>query len=290
MTAIEWADKTWNPITGCVKVSPGCKHCYAERIAKSNAQRFNHGIGIKDAFKPVIHESRIWQPRGWRKSKVIFVCSMSDLFQEAVDAETLHRIFVVMEQCEQHLFLVLTKRAKRMRNFMEMRYKKEWFAPRNIWCGVSCESNDYLERVENLVETPAAKRFVSFEPLLGKLDRFDMEWFYKIDWAIVGGESGKDARPMELDWPLHIRNMILAGRAYRVEGALEGWREPYFKTAFFFKQWGGKRAKSGGRTLEGREWNDMPELPLSVREARDKPAKPPAKAQRNSDLLDYLGV
>ena len=269
-TAIEWADKTWNPVRGCVKVSPGCKHCYAERIAK----RWWRG-DLKEAFRPRVFEDRFDYPRRWKKSSIIFTCSMSDLFQEHVDPKTIHRIFDTMEHCDWHLFLVLTKRSKRMFDFMVDRYGHDAAkTPRNIWCGVSIENNDYIRRADHLSITPAAKRFISFEPLLGKVDMFYTDWFRNVDWIIVGGESGPNARPMEAEWVEHLRRLILHGNdEWRMRGTLEGWMEPKYKTKFFFKQWGGKRAKSGGRLLDGREWNEMPELPASVIAAREAEAE-----------------
>lgn len=226
-TAIEWTDKTWNPTTGCNKVSPGCKHCYAEVLTK----RFPRGF--PSGFEFTLHPERLDDPKRWRKSSRVFVNSMSDLFHERMPLSFLSEIFRVMEECPRHVFQILTKRHERM---LELAPKLPW--PENVWMGVSVENQDYAHRVRYLREVPAAVRFLSCEPLLGPL-KLNLEG---IHWVIVGGESGPGHRPIEAEWVRGIYEQTKASGA-----------------AFFFKQWGGLRPKSGGRELDGRTWDDMPE-------------------------------
>ncbi len=225
-TGIEWTDKTWNPTTGCTKVSPGCKFCYAEAIT----QRFH--TNFPNGFAFTLHEQRLEEPKRWRSPSRVFVNSMSDLFHEEMPFEFLERIFAVMADCPQHVFQVLTKRHERL---AELAPRLAW--PANVWIGVSVENQRYPARVDALRRVPAAVRFLSCEPLLGPLD-LDLEG---IDWVITGGESGPQHRPIKADWVRGIREQCLnAG------------------VAFFHKQWGGLRPTSGGRELDGRIWDEMP--------------------------------
>lgn len=226
-TAIEWTDKTWNPTVGCNKVSPGCKHCYAEAITKRFTQHFPNG------FDFTLHPERINEPRRWRKPSRVFVNSMSDLFHERMPLDFLQEIFRVMEECPRHVFQVLTKRHERL---VDLAPELRW--PENVWMGVSVERQDYAHRVDFLRQVPAAVRFLSCEPLLGPL-KLKLE---DIHWVIVGGESGAGHRPIEKEWIREIRDQTEASGA-----------------AFFFKQWGGLRPKSGGRELDGRTWDEMPQ-------------------------------
>ncbi len=225
-TAIEWTDKTWNPTTGCNKVSPGCKHCYAEALTKRFRNHFENG------FDFTLHPERLGEPRRWRKPSRVFVNSMSDLFHERMPFEFLEEIFRVMEECPRHVFQILTKRHERL---LELAPELDW--PENVWMGVSVENQDYAHRVDYLRRVPAAVRFLSCEPLIGPLD-LDLEG---IHWIIVGGESGPKHRPIEVSWVRDIREQTHAAGA-----------------AFFFKQWGGIRPKAGGRELDGRTHDEMP--------------------------------
>jgi protein gp37 len=226
-TAIEWTDKTWNPTVGCNKVSPGCKHCYAETITKRFSQHFPNG------FEFTLHPERLDEPRRWRKPSRVFVNSMSDLFHEQMPLAFLRDVFLVMEECPRHIFQILTKRHARL---LELAPALGW--PENVWMGVSVENQDYAHRVDYLRQVPAAVRFLSCEPLLGPL-QLNLE---RIHWVIVGGESGKGHRPIEAEWVRSIREQC------RDAGV-----------AFFFKQWGGIRPKAGGRKLDGQIYDEMPE-------------------------------
>jgi protein gp37 len=225
-TAIEWTDKTWNPTTGCNKVSPGCKHCYAETITKRFTQHF------PDGFRFTLRPDRLDEPRRWRKPSRVFVNSMSDLFHERMPFGFLEEVFEVMAECPRHVFQVLTKRHERL---LELAPELDW--PPNVWMGVSVENQDYAHRVDYLRRVPAAVRFLSCEPLLGPL-ALDL---HGVDWVIVGGESGRGHRPIEADWVRSIRSQSRAADA-----------------AFFFKQWGGLHPKAGGRELDGRVYDEMP--------------------------------
>jgi protein gp37 len=230
-TTIEWTDKTWNPTVGCNKVSPGCKHCYAETITKRFHQNFPNG------FDFTLHPERLDEPRRWRKPSRVFVNSMSDLFHERMPLGFLQEIFDVMEECPQHVFQILTKRHERM---LELAPQLSW--SENVWMGVSVEAQDYVHRVDYLRRVPARVRFLSCEPLLGPLE-FNLEG---IHWVIVGGESGPGHRTIEADWVRSIRGQAEA-----------------CGVAFFFKQWGGLRPKSGGRDLDGRTYDEMPDAYLT---------------------------
>ena len=230
-SAIEWTDATWNPVTGCTKISPGCKHCYAERLAKRlqamGNRRYTNGFSV------TLHSDQFNLPLRWRRPRQIFVNSMSDLFHDAVPDDYIRRVFDVMVQARWHVFQVLTKRSHRLAEFAR---QLPW--PSNVWQGVSVENADYVSRVADLVKVPAAVRFLSVEPLLGPIDDLPLK---DIDWVIVGGESGLGHRPIQPEWV----------RAIRDQCADAG-------VAFFFKQWGGRTPKSGGRTLDGQEWSEMP--------------------------------
>ncbi len=232
-SSIEWTEATWNPVTGCSKISPGCKNCYAERMAKRLK-----AIGqpnYLNGFKVAMHEHALGLPLRWKKSQTIFVNSMSDLFHEDVPFEYAERVFDVMRRAHWHRFQVLTKRAERLLEFND----QIMWAP-NVWMGVSVENQDYVSRINCLRKTNAAVKFLSLEPLLGPLHDLNLR---NIDWVIAGGESGPGARPMSPEWAADIRDQCLAQ-----------------ETAFFFKQWGGVRKKKAGRTLDGKIWNEMPEI------------------------------
>jgi protein gp37 len=228
---IEWTEFTWNPVTGCVKVSQGCKNCYAERMAKRlramGCERYS------DGFRPSLHWDLIDAPMTWKKSRLVFVNSMSDLFQEDVPELFIRRVFETMVACPQHTFQILTKRSDRLR---EMAPRLPW--PANVWMGVSVEDERVLSRARDLSKVPAVVRFLSCEPLIGPLDSLPLQ---NIDWVIVGGESGPRARPMEAAWVKSIRRQC---RKHDV--------------AFFFKQWGGVRKDLSGRLLDGRTYDEMP--------------------------------
>lgn len=232
-SAIEWTESTWNPVTGCSKVSPGCAHCYAERMAKrlKAMGQPNYANG----FKVTTHEHVLELPLKWKKPQVIFVNSMSDLFHEEVPFDFISRVFEVMREAEWHVFQVLTKRSQRL---AECAPEIAW--PENVWAGVSVENADYTFRIDHLRSVEAAVRFLSLEPLLGPVPNLDL---CGIDWAIVGGESGPKARPMAEEWVSEIRNQCLAANV-----------------PFFFKQWGGTNKKRAGRLLEGRTWDEMPKV------------------------------
>jgi protein gp37 len=230
---IEWTEMTWNPVTGCTKVSQGCKFCYAERMAKRlkamGVKRYDDGFALR------LHEDLIDKPISWTKPRIIFVNSMSDLFHESVPLEFIQRVFDTMLRCPQHTFQVLTKRSTRLR---EVAAQLPW--PPNVWMGVSVESTDVLHRVHDLQSIPAKIRFLSCEPLLGPLNRLPLAG---IHWAIVGGESGPGARPMQEEWVQAIR--------LQCEDQ---------NVAFFFKQWGGVRKDRSGRTLNNRTYDEYPAL------------------------------
>lgn len=235
-SAIEWTDATWNPVTGCTKISPGCKHCYAERLAGRLQAMGNPRY--RDGFKPTLHPDQLALPLRWRDPRRIFVNSMSDLFHEDVPEEFIRRAFEIMAEAHWHVFQVLTKRSKRL---ADLAPRLRW--PSNVWQGVSVENARYTSRVADLVKVPAAVRFLSVEPLLGPIAELPLKG---IAWVIVGGESGPGHRPIRPEWVRAIRDQCADVRV-----------------PFFFKQWGGRTPKSGGRTLDGREWNDMPKQRVS---------------------------
>lgn len=230
-STIEWTEATWNPLTGCTKVSPGCKHCYAERFAKRLK-----AMGVqnyKNGFELTLHEQSIELPLRWRRPRTIFVNSMSDLFHANVPEEFIKRVFEVMARASWHRFQVLTKRSDRL---LKLHQDLNWTP--NIWMGVSVENQKYTYRIDHLRKTGAKIKFLSLEPLLGPLPSLDLQ---RIHWVIVGGESGPKARPMEAAWVSDIRRQCAKSCV-----------------PFFFKQWGGRNKKKAGREFEGRTWDGMP--------------------------------
>lgn len=275
-TSIEWSEVTWNPVTGCDKVSPGCAHCYAETFAER--WRGIPGHPYEQGFDLRFWPERLELPLRWRKPRLIFVNSMSDLFHEEVPDAFIDQVVDVMRRAEQHVFQVLTKRPERMRDYFRERTEPAacvyapWWPLRNVWLGTSIENRRFVHRADRLRETPAATRFISAEPLLGPLmsaaaggeswgstlrgerghrTLYERRWFdgYEgpsldligIDWLIAGGESGPKHRPIRASWVRQLRDAAEASG-----------------TAFFFKQWGGIRPKAGGRELDGRTWDEYP--------------------------------
>ena len=230
-SGIEWTDATWNPVTGCTAISAGCDHCYAEilalRLQKMGQQKYRNG------FEVTLHPGALDQPLRWREPRRIFVNSMSDLFHAHVPKDFVGQIWDVMARCPQHTFQVLTKRPERM-----ARWTVEHPAPSNIWLGTSVEDWRVVHRIDRLRECRAHVRFLSLEPLIGPLPDLDLD---DIHWVIVGGESGHHHRPIDPDWVRDIRDQCQAAGV-----------------AFFFKQWGGIRPKSGGRLLDGQTWDGFP--------------------------------
>lgn len=230
-SSIEWTEATWNPTTGCTKISPGCKHCYAEVMARrlKAMGQDNYRNGFRLTLQPHMLE----RPLLWKKPLTIFVNSMSDLFHDGVPLEYIKRVFEVMRRATWHRFQVLTKRASRL---AEIAPELDW--PPNVWMGVSVESSAYIHRIDDLRRVPARTRFLSLEPLLGGLPELNLR---KIHWVIVGGESGAGARPMQASWVTEIRDQCIEAQV-----------------PFFFKQWGGFQKSKTGRDLEGRTWDEMP--------------------------------
>ena len=230
-SSIEWTESTWNPVTGCTKVSPGCQHCYAERMARRlQAMGQPH---YANGFKLTMHEDALELPLRWKEPQTIFVNSMSDLFHEDAPEAFIHRVFEVMRRASWHRFQILTKRAERL---AEISPRLDWAD--NIWMGVSVERREYSFRLDYLRRTGARVKFLSLEPLLGPLPDLDLRG---IDWVIVGGESGPGSRPMSPAWVIDIRDQCRR-----------------LGIPFFFKQWGGFNRKKAGRLLEGRTWDEMP--------------------------------
>lgn len=236
-SSIEWTDATWNPVTGCTKISAGCDNCYAERFA----ERFRGVVGnaYERGFDLTVRPERLEQPLRWRKPRMVFVNSMSDLFHKDIPDNYIDRVFDVAEKANWHTFQILTKRSSRMRDYVSSRYGAQ-VAPSHIWIGVSVELSSQKSRLEHLRSTPAACRFLSFEPLLGAIGALDLRG---IHWVIAGGESGPGARVLEVEWVTEIRDQCIQQRK-----------------AFFFKQWGGRFASAKGRILEGRLWNEFPSI------------------------------
>ncbi len=233
-SSIEWTESTWNPLTGCTKVSDGCKHCYAERMA-----RRLHAMGVdnyRNGFKLTMHPHVLKKPLEWKTPQLIFVNSMSDLFHWEVPVSFIQQVFQTMRDAHWHKFQILTKRAKRL---PKIDAQLQW-AP-NIWMGVSVENDKVTQRIDYLRQSSAMVKFLSLEPLLGPLPNLDLSG---IDWVIVGGESGPGARPMEESWVLEIRDQCEAAGV-----------------KFFFKQWGGTNKKKAGRILDGRTYDAMPATP-----------------------------
>jgi protein gp37 len=240
-TQIEWTDATWNPVTGCSKITCGCDFCYAERFS----ERFRGVAGhpFENGFDLTLRPERLRQPLSWREPRRVFVNSMSDLFQKEIPISFIDSVFDTMDEANWHTFQVLTKRSSLMVRYLRRRYGAG-LAPSHIWLGVSIENAKNLVRLKHLKTARASVKFVSFEPLLGPIGETDLAG---IDWAIVGGESGPHARPMAEEWAIEIRDQCRAS-----------------KVAFFFKQWGGIRPKSGGRLLRGREWNQYPRVQKTI--------------------------
>lgn len=234
-SAIEWTEATWNPVTGCDQVSPGCAHCYA----KTFAERWKGipGHPYEQGFRLRLWPDRLDHPLKWKRPRRIFVNSMSDLFHEHVPDVFIAEVFAVMKRAGHHIFQVLTKREDRL---LDLAPDLPW--PENIWMGVSIENRRFVHRADALRSVPAKVRFISAEPLLGPLEGLGLDG---IDWLIAGGESGPGHRRVDEDWLLDLRDRC---------------RDD--EVAFFFKQWGGARPKSGGRELEGRTWNEYPQRPL----------------------------
>jgi protein gp37 len=232
-SSIEWTESTWNPLTGCTKISAGCKNCYAERMARRlKAMGQPHYTG---GFRLALHEDSLELPLSWKKAQMIFVNSMSDLFHKNVPVSFIQRVFDVMRRADWHQFQVLTKRADRL---IELDPALDW--PTNVWMGVSVENADVADRIDCLRNTHARIKFLSLEPLLGPVPGMNL---HGIDWAIVGGESGPGARPMDREWVVDIRKQCRTARV-----------------PFFFKQWGGVRKTKAGRELDGRTWDEMPRI------------------------------
>lgn len=228
---IEWTESTWNPVTGCTKISAGCKNCYAERMARrlKAAGSPNYANG----FRVTLHEHAREIPLRWKKPRAIFVNSMSDLFHKDVPFDFISRIFDVMRRASHHRFQILTKRSERL---LQLNSKLTW--PENVWMGVTVENAECAFRIDHLRQIGVAIKFISFEPLLGPIPDVNLE---RIDWAIVGGESGPRARPMAPDWAVGLRDQCVAA-----------------DVPFFFKQWGGVNKKKAGRILDDRTWDEMP--------------------------------
>jgi len=231
-SSIEWTQMTWNPTTGCTKISAGCKNCYAEKMTRRliamGQKKYKAGFNTI-----VTHPNTLMIPYKWKSNKMIFVDSMSDLFHKDVPISFIKQVFRVMNENPQHIFQVLTKRAKRL---FDLHEKLEWTD--NIWMGVTIENNDVLDRVDYLRKTNAKVKFLSLEPLLSEINIINLK---KIDWVIVGGESGFSARPIEIEWVKSIKKQCKQN-----------------KVPFFFKQWGGKNKKNAGRLLEGKLYSEMP--------------------------------
>ncbi len=240
---IEWTGSTWNPVTGCTKISDGCRNCYAERMAlrlKAMGQP-----NYRNGFRVTLHPHVLEVPLRWRRPRTIFVNSMSDLFHRNVPFEFIRRVFDVMRRASQHRFQILTKRSNRL---AQLSPRLPW--PDNIWMGVTVENEKCLSRIDHLRNTDTTVRFISFEPLLGPIPQIDLDG---IDWVIVGGESGPGARVMKPDWAREIRNRCIAA-----------------EVPFFFKQWGGVNKKKAGRILDGKTWNEIPsEADMRVRRRTD---------------------
>ena len=234
---IEWTDMTWNPVTGCTKISRGCRFCYADRMAKRlqamGVERYQNGFDV------TLHEDLLDTPLRWMKPRMVFVNSMSDLFHEAVPNEFIAQVFRTMEKCPQHTFQILTKRSERL---VDISANLTW--PDNVWMGVSVEDEDVVFRIKDLRRVPAKIRFLSCEPLLGPLDELPLDG---IHWVIVGGESGPGARPMQEQWVLSILQQC------------ERRNIP-----FFFKQWGGVRKRHAGRVLNNRTYDEFPEVHYAI--------------------------
>ena len=237
VSSIEWTSATWNPVTGCTKISPGCAHCYAERMAKR--LRAMGQENYRNGFELTLQPQMLEKPLSWKKPMLVFVNSMSDLFHKFVPDDYIEAVFDVMRRAHWHQFQVLTKRSSRL---ARLAGSLDW--PKNVWMGVSVENQEYEFRIDHLRGTPAAVKFLSLEPLLGPLPSLDLD---RIDWVIVGGESGPGARPCEKEWVTEIRDQCQAA-----------------EVPFFFKQWGGVNKKRTGRLLEGQIWDELPATPVNI--------------------------
>jgi len=228
---IEWTQSTWNPVTGCTKISAGCQNCYAERMAR-RLQAIG-SANYANGFRLTLHPHVLELPLSWRKPRTVFVNSMSDLFHKNVPLNFISQVFDIIKRAPHHYFQILTKRSERL---LDLSTRLPW--PKNLYMGVTVENNDCRFRIDHLRHTPAAVKFLSLEPLLGPLPDLDVTG---IDWVIVGGESGPGARPMSPDWVTDIRDQCL-----------------HANIPFFFKQWGGTNKKKSGRTLDGKTWSQTP--------------------------------
>lgn len=236
-SAIEWTDATWNPVTGCSKISKGCDNCYAERFS----ERFRgvHRHPFETGFDLTLRPERLEQPIGWKRPRMIFVNSMSDLFHKDIPDEYVSTVFDTMEKANWHVYQVLTKRSSLLKKFVNARYRSKPVPP-HIWLGVSVENKVAKSRIAHLRATNASVRFLSIEPLLESVGKLDLD---RIEWVIVGGESGPRSRPMAPHWVTEIRDQCTKSQV-----------------AFFFKQWGGFSSKASGRLLDGKEWNQFPKI------------------------------
>jgi protein gp37 len=230
-SSIEWTESTWNPVSGCTKISPGCANCYAERMAK-RLKAMGQPRYV-NSFQVTLHPEALDEPNRWKKPRVVFVNSMSDLFHESIPLEYIQQVFAVMNANQRHTFQILTKRSNRLR---ELAIHLDWTP--NIWMGVTVENDDYTYRVDNLRAIDANVKFLSLEPLLGPLPSLDLDG---LGWIIVGGESGPGARPIASEWVVDLRDRCLER-----------------SVPFFFKQWGGVNKKKAGRLLDGRTWDEYP--------------------------------
>jgi protein gp37 len=234
-SSIEWTDATWNPVTGCTKISAGCDNCYAARFS----ERFRNvpGHPFETGFDLTLRPERLRQPLAWKRSRMIFVNSMSDLFHKQIPRSYISAVFDAMERAEWHVFQVLTKRSSLLQKYLNDRYGNGT-APAHMWFGVSVENEQATSRIVHLQKSCAKVRFLSIEPLIGPVGKLSL---HNIDWVIVGGESGPGARPMRAEWATDIRDQCVSARI-----------------PFFFKQWGGRSPKAGGRLLDGKLWNELP--------------------------------
>jgi protein gp37 len=246
-SSIEWTDATWNPVTGCTKISAGCDNCYAARFS----ERFRNvpGHPFETGFDLTLRPERLGQPLAWKRRRMIFVNSMSDLFHKQIPRSYISAVFDTMERAEWHVFQVLTKRSSLLQKYLSDRYSGGT-APAHMWFGVSIENEQATSRIVHLQKSRAKVRFLSIEPLIAPVGKLSLD---NIDWVIVGGESGPGARPMRPEWATDIRDQCVGARV-----------------PFFFKQWGGRSPKAGGRLLDGKLWNQFPNRysPPSTPEAR----------------------
>jgi protein gp37 len=240
-SSIEWTDTTWNPVTGCTKISAGCDNCYAARFS----ERFRGVTGhpFSTGFDLTLRPERLNQPLEWKRPRMIFVNSMSDLFHKDIPEAHISAVFDTMEKADWHIYQVLTKRSSLLQKFINSRYRIR-SAPPHMWFGVSVENEQATSRIMHLQKANVSIRFLSIEPLIAPVRKLNLT---SIDWVIVGGESGPHARPMKSAWAIDVRNQCTAAHV-----------------AFFFKQWGGRSPKTGGRLLDGREWNQFPNAPQTA--------------------------